>query len=82
MMRSSIDSRESIPITVRQLEALARISESLARMDDHVHEAIKLFRVSTFDAANSGIAQPDKAVTEEQRREIEWYVERRCLIGS
>jgi DNA replication licensing factor MCM5 len=91
-MRSSIDNRESIPITVRQLEALVRISESLARMelsseckDEHVHEAIRLFRVSTFDAANSGIAQPDRAITEDQRKEIERierYVERRCPIGS
>jgi DNA replication licensing factor MCM5 len=91
-MRSSVGSRESIPITVRQLEALVRISESLARMelsseckDEHVQEAIRLFRVSTFDAASSGIAQPDGVINEEQRREverIERYVDRRCPIGS
>ena len=44
--------RLSIPITVRQLEAVVRISESLAKMelrpfatDAHVDEAIRLFQV-------------------------------------
>ena len=44
----------SVPITVRQLEAIVRISESLAKMSlsmyvnkDHVAEAIRLFKVST-----------------------------------
>ncbi|XP_012852505.1 PREDICTED: DNA replication licensing factor MCM5-like [Erythranthe guttata] len=45
-----------IPITVRQLEAVVRLSESLARMtlshvanDNHVLEAIRLFNNSTMD---------------------------------
>lgn len=53
------DSQSVIPITVRQLEALVRISESLAkvRLDaqvriEDVNEALRLFRVSTM-AANS-----------------------------
>lgn len=53
-----------VPITVRQLEALVRISESLAKMtlsaeagEVHVAEAIRLFQVSTLDAANSGLGQ-------------------------
>eukprot|EP00525_Craspedostauros_australis_P005652 CAMPEP_0198129916 /NCGR_PEP_ID=MMETSP1442-20131203/52797_1 /TAXON_ID= /ORGANISM="Craspedostauros australis, Strain CCMP3328" /LENGTH=185 /DNA_ID=CAMNT_0043790413 /DNA_START=112 /DNA_END=669 /DNA_ORIENTATION=- len=48
-----------IPITVRQLEALVRISESLAKMRldsevriEDVNEALRLFRVSTM-AANA-----------------------------
>ena len=48
-----------IPITVRQLEALVRLSESLAkvRLDsevriEDVNEALRLFRVSTM-AANA-----------------------------
>lgn len=52
----------SIPITVRQLEAIVRISEARARMElreeattDHVAEAIRLFQVSTFRAATSGL---------------------------
>ena len=50
-----------VPITVRQLEALVRISESLAKMSltpeaspEHVAEAIRLFKVSTMSAASSG----------------------------
>lgn len=53
--------RTSIPITVRQLEAIIRISESLAKMrlapfvsDADVDEALRLFQVSTLDAATSG----------------------------
>ena len=51
----------SIPITVRQLEAIVRISESLAKMslapfatETHVDEALRLFQVSTLEAASSG----------------------------
>eukprot|EP00940_MAST-03C_sp_MAST-3C-sp2_P003563 g3563.t1 len=53
----------TIPITVRQLEAIVRIAESLAKMTlsreadvSHVEEAIRLFKVSTISAANSGVA--------------------------
>lgn len=53
--------RSSIPITVRQLEAIVRISESLAKMelktevlDSHVDEAIRLFKFSTMDAVRAG----------------------------
>ena len=68
MMRSSTreqeeqtEKRTAIPITVRQLEAIVRISESLAKMElqpfavnRHVDEALRLFHVSTMDAALSG----------------------------
>ena len=54
----------SIPITVRQLEAIVRISEARARMElspeansEHVLEAIRLFQVSTYRAATSGMAE-------------------------
>ncbi|GAA5999161.1 MCM DNA helicase complex subunit MCM5 [Rhodotorula paludigena] len=53
--------RSSIPITVRQLEAIIRISESLAKvelkaevLDTHVDEAIRLFKFSTMDAVRAG----------------------------
>lgn len=66
-----------IPITVRQLEAIVRISESLARMElqpyakeEHVEEAIRLFRTSTLDAAEAGV-QTSMAPTGEQRAEIQ-----------
>ena len=46
---------------LRQLEAIIRISESLAKMglapyatEAHVDEALRLFQVSTLDAAMSG----------------------------
>lgn len=52
----------SVPITVRQLEALVRISEAMAKMqlshvvtEEHVKHAVELFTVSTMDAANSGV---------------------------
>lgn len=57
--KTQSSSPSPIPITVRQLEALVRISESLARMRldskvrvDDANEALRLFRVSTM-AANS-----------------------------
>ncbi|KAL3693748.1 hypothetical protein R1sor_007399 [Riccia sorocarpa] len=80
-----------IPITVRQLEAIIRISESIARMqlspeasEEHVVEAIRLFTVSTLDAAKSGVAA-HITVTPEMRAEIqqvETQVKRRMGIGS
>lgn len=61
----------SIPITVRQLEAIVRISEARARMElateattDHVAEAIRLFQVSTYRAATSGGLEGGAAVSE------------------
>ena len=46
------DKRIAIPITVRQLEAIIRISEALAKMelqpfavDRHVEESLRLFQV-------------------------------------
>lgn len=48
-------------INFRQLEAVVRIAESLAKMklhavagEDEVDEALRLFQVSTLDAALSG----------------------------
>ncbi|KAI4292213.1 DNA replication licensing factor MCM5 [Pancytospora philotis] len=50
-----------VPITVRQLESLIRISEALARMElssivtvAHVGEAIRLFQLSTMSAVAQG----------------------------
>lgn len=51
--------RSTIPITIRQLEAIIRITESLAKLElspiaheKHVNEAIRLFQASTMDAAS------------------------------
>ncbi|CAH1757662.1 5009_t:CDS:10 [Entrophospora sp. SA101] len=53
--------RSSIPITVRQLEAIIRISESLAKVtlspcvsEEHVDEAMRLFKSSTVNALQVG----------------------------
>jgi DNA replication licensing factor MCM5 len=53
--------RSTIPITVRQLEAIIRIAESLAKItlspvvaEEHVDEALRLFKVSTMDAIQTG----------------------------
>ena len=55
------DERSSIPITVRQLEAIIRVSESLAKLTlsttvqpHHVEEGIRLFKASTMDAVSAG----------------------------
>lgn len=81
----------AIPITVRQLEAVIRISESLAKMalqtiatEAHVRQALELFRASTMDAVRSGMM--DMVVfTDEQKTEIhrvEEQIKRRVAIGS
>ncbi|KAF3679863.1 DNA replication licensing factor MCM5 [Capsicum annuum] len=93
MRRQSNETGEAtaIPITVRQLEAIVRLSEALARMrlsqvanEDHVKEAIRLFNTSTMDAARSGISQHIN-VTPEMANEIkqaEVQIKRRMGIGS
>ena len=51
----------AVPITVRQLEAIVRITESVAKMrlsdiatEDDVQQAIHMFTVSTLRAAKVG----------------------------
>ena len=65
-----------IPVTVRQLEALVRISESLARMQlstvvsaEHAQAAIQLFHASTLDAVRSGMSDTI-TLTEDQVRTL------------
>ncbi|XP_037955987.1 DNA replication licensing factor Mcm5 [Teleopsis dalmanni] len=87
------DKRLSIPITVRQLEAVIRISESLAKMrllpfatEEHVNEALRLFQVSTLDAATTGSLAGAEGFTTEEDQEslnrIEKQLKRRFAIGS
>ncbi|XP_037944679.1 DNA replication licensing factor Mcm5-like [Teleopsis dalmanni] len=87
------DKRLSIPITVRQLEAIIRISESLAKMrllpfatEEHVNEALRLFQVSTLDAATTGSLAGAEGFTTEEDQEslnrIEKQLKRRFAIGS
>lgn len=82
--------RSTIPITIRQLEAIVRISESLAKMtlspyatEKHVDEALRLFKYSTMDAVQSGGA--DGMTREDVMQEvalIEAEVLKRLPVGS
>lgn len=81
----------AIPITVRQLEAIVRLSESLAKMrlshvatESDVAEALRLFKVSTMDAARSGINQQINTTPEmaEDIKKAEAQVKRRLGIGN
>ncbi|PPR80403.1 hypothetical protein GOBAR_AA40309 [Gossypium barbadense] len=81
----------AIPITVRQLEAIIRLSEALAKMklshvatEGDVAEALRLFKISTMDAARSGINQhinitPDMA---NEIKQAENQIKRRLGIGN
>lgn len=81
----------AVPITVRQLEAVVRLSESLAKMclqpvatEAHVREALRLFTVSTVEAAKSGLAEA-VSLTPEQRGElhaVEERVRQRLPLGA
>jgi DNA replication licensing factor MCM5 len=83
----SANARSSIPITVRQLEAIIRITESLAKLslspiatEAHVDEAIRLFLASTMDAVNQGQSQGSKELNEEVSK-LEEELRRRLPIG-
>jgi DNA replication licensing factor MCM5 len=83
----------TIPLTTRQLEAVVRLAEALAKMElsqeastEHVAEAIRLFKVSTLNAANSNALPGDvSALSEEDLRSVqmvEEQIKRRVPIGS
>ncbi|SCZ89828.1 BZ3500_MvSof-1268-A1-R1_Chr9g10610 [Microbotryum saponariae] len=81
--------RSSIPITVRQLEAIIRISESLAKMtlatqvqEHHVDEAIRLFKFSTMDAVQAGnVEGMNRGDLMEEINKVESDIRRRLPIG-
>lgn len=87
---SEMNERSSIPITVRQLEAIVRITESLAKLrlspvatEEHVEEAIRLFTASTMDAVDQGIVSGgvgDNALNTEIKK-VEQEIRRRLPIG-
>jgi DNA replication licensing factor MCM5 len=81
------NTRSSIPITVRQLEAIVRITESLAKLTlspiatvDHVNEAIRLFLASTMDAVTQGEGQGSRELMEEVSK-CEEDLRRRLGVG-
>jgi DNA replication licensing factor MCM5 len=73
----------------RQLEAIIRISESLAKMtltpvvqNHHVEEAIRLFKFSTMDAVSAGSADGlSRGELNEEMTRIEKELRRRLPIG-
>ncbi|RXK36873.1 minichromosome maintenance protein 5 (cell division control protein 46) [Tremella mesenterica] len=83
------DERSSIPITVRQLEAIIRISESLAKLTlsptvrlDHVEESIRLFKFSTMDAVSAGnVDGMTRSELNDEIDRIEKELRRRLPIG-
>ena len=84
-----------MPVTVRQLEALVRLAESLAKMrlqasvqPQDVHEALRIFKVSTMTAAST---TPQTAGAElrflgdDQRTQIqnaEQFLKQRVPVGA
>lgn len=88
-----VSSRSAIPITVRQLEAIIRISESLAKMEllpfaseQHIDEALRLFRVSTIEAAATGSLIGIEGFTSAEEQEscnrIERQLKKRFALGT
>ncbi|OAF70768.1 hypothetical protein A3Q56_01466 [Intoshia linei] len=82
-----------IPITVRQLEAIVRISEAIAKMrlssfanENDIKEALRLFKESTLHAASVGSLSgaPEFTSLAEQGvlRTIESQLKKRFLVGS
>ena len=91
--KQQADSQSVIPITVRQLEALVRISESLAklRLDSHVriedvNEALRLFRVSTMAANSVDQTMMDKSLlngnSKEEIERAQGFLRSRLAVGS
>ncbi|EIW86402.1 MCM-domain-containing protein [Coniophora puteana RWD-64-598 SS2] len=83
------DERSSIPITIRQLEAIIRISESLAKItlspvvqNHHVEEAIRLFKFSTMDAVSAGsVDGMSRGELNDEMSRIEKELRRRLPVG-
>ena len=79
-----------IKITVRQLESLVRLTESLAKMrlqklatSEDAKEAIRLYNVATVDAIKSGVV--DSAPSSGQEKgilELEEQIERKLPLGT
>lgn len=85
---SEMNERSSIPITVRQLEAIIRITESLAKLrlspvatEEHVDEAIRLFTASTMDAVDQGLGNTTDATLNSEIKKVEQELRRRLPIG-
>jgi DNA replication licensing factor MCM5 len=82
-----------IPITVRQLEAIIRLSEAIAKMhldpvvnQSHVEEAHRIFKISTLNAASSGMNGSNTSDKPQELvpmiRKVEEAIKRRVAIGT
>lgn len=91
MVENKKSKKKGIPVTVRQLEAIIRLSEAIAKISlsqivtvNHVEEAHRLFQKSTLNAASNGFNMsndiPPELVPIIMR--IEEAVRRRLAIGS
>ena len=77
---------------MRQLEAIIRMSEAIAKMSlspivkkQHVEEAHRLFKISTMHAAASGMSTKGAEMPEEMQpvvRKVEEAIKRRVAIGT
>jgi DNA replication licensing factor MCM5 len=85
-LKSNPNESVVVPITVRQLEALVRLSESLAKMRmaaeatvADVEEALRLFKVSTLAASQSNptLTAAGGAVQSEEVKRAEEFLKRR-----
>lgn len=97
-MRSDVNAMEnlsgdksSIPLTIRQLEAIIRISEAIAKLsyanvasEQHVSEALHLFKVSTLNAVKSGhsVDGIQSQTFLKNLEKIESYILKRIAVGS
>lgn len=86
------EKKSVIPITVRQLEAIIRVSESLAKMElkpfaeiEHIDEALRLFQESTLKSSRSGaLVGAEGFITDKQRETmttLEKTIKRRLSYG-
>ncbi|WFD31453.1 DNA helicase [Malassezia sp. CBS 17886] len=83
------DERSTIAITVRQLEAIIRMTESIAKVtmsphagEEHVDEAIRLFRFSTMNAVETGMVEGmTRGELHEEVKRLETEIKRRLPIG-
>ena len=84
-------SKTNIPVTVRQLEAIIRLSESIAKMtlsnfvtEEHVNEAHRLFKISTLSAATAKFNTVTDIPTDMAPiiLKIEESIKRRLAIGA
>lgn len=83
------EKKSHIPVTVRQLEAIIRLSESIAKMRlskevtrNDVEEAHKLFKVSTMQAIRGGAIPGQGQHNTDLVIKIEEAIKRRISIGN